>query len=55
MDEDAAFFREQAAKCRRLARTIYTDEAARRLIDLAEDYEQRACALEETVAPDEEP
>jgi len=42
MSEDAAFLREQARRCRRLARGISTPDVVRTLILLADDYDARA-------------
>jgi hypothetical protein len=38
--------REQATRCRRLARFTTDREIARRLLELAQDFEQRASELE---------
>jgi hypothetical protein len=46
MSEDVAFLREQARRCRRLARDISTPDVVRTLIQMAEDYEARAGRLE---------
>jgi hypothetical protein len=46
MSEDAAFLREQARRCRRLARQISTPDVIRTLTLMAEDYETRADTLE---------
>jgi hypothetical protein len=47
MSEDAAFMREQARRCRRLARQITTPDVIRTLTLMAEDYETRAEKLEQ--------
>jgi hypothetical protein len=46
MSEDAAFFREQARRCRRLARDISTPDVVKTLLSMAEDYDDRAETLE---------
>ena len=38
--------RDQAARCRRLARLTVNVEIARQLVELAEEFEQRALELE---------
>jgi hypothetical protein len=47
MSEDAAFLREQARRCRRLARQISTPDVVRTLKLMADDYDARADRLEE--------
>ena len=47
MSEDAAFLREQARRCRRLARAISTPDVVRTLTLMADDYDERAKRLEE--------
>lgn len=46
MSEDAAFLREQARRCRRLARDISTPDVVRTLTLMAKDYDIRAEKLE---------
>jgi hypothetical protein len=46
MSEDAAFLREQARRCRRLARAVSTPDVVRTLTLMAEDYDARAEKLE---------
>jgi hypothetical protein len=46
MREDAAFLREQARRCRRLARDISTPDVVRTLTLMAKDYDARAERLE---------
>lgn len=46
MSEDAAFLREQACRCRRLARDISTPDVVEILTSMADDYDARADALE---------
>ena len=46
MSEDAAFLREQARRCRRLARDISTPDVVRTLLSMADDYDGRAARLE---------
>jgi hypothetical protein len=45
MSEDAAFLREQARRCRRLARDISTPDVVRTLLAMADDYDERADKL----------
>jgi hypothetical protein len=45
-EASSAYFREQAARCRRLAGDIVDDRAQRELLDLAKEYEARAAELE---------
>ena len=42
MSEDAAFLREQARRCRRLARGIATPDVVATLNQMAAEYEARA-------------
>lgn len=42
MSEDAAFLREQARRCRRLARGIATPDVVATLNQMASEYEDRA-------------
>ena len=44
--ETAEMLRAQAERCRRLARGTLDYEVIRRLLDLAEEFEDRATALE---------
>ena len=46
MSEDAAFLREQARRCRRLARAVSTPDVVRTLTLMADEYEERAEKLE---------
>jgi len=46
MSDDAAFLREQARRCRRLARGIATPDVAETLERMASDYEARAEEME---------
>lgn len=46
MSEEPAFLREQARRCRRLARDISTPDVVRTLTLLAADYDARADRLE---------
>ena len=47
MSADAAFLREQARRCRRLARAIDAPDVIRTLTLMADDYDSRAERLEE--------
>jgi hypothetical protein len=47
MSEDAAFLREQARRCRRLARGIATPDVVATLNRMAAEYEARADRMEE--------
>ena len=44
--ETAQILREQAARCRRLARAMTDREVSRRLLELAKEFEERAAAVE---------
>ncbi|HST35642.1 MAG TPA: hypothetical protein VLK25_03320 [Allosphingosinicella sp.] len=46
MSEDAAYFRERAAHCRRLARGISDQRTIAQLNEMAGEYEARAAELE---------
>ena len=46
MSDDAAFLREQARRCRRLARGIATPDVVATLNKMAAEYEQRADRME---------
>lgn len=46
MREDATFLREQARRCRRLARSVATPDLVETLNRLAADYDERAARLE---------
>ena len=46
MSEDAAFLREQARRCRRLARGIATPDVVKTLDRMAGDYDARADEIE---------
>jgi hypothetical protein len=46
MNEDVRFFRTQAERCRRLARTVSTRDVGETLRQMAEEYEERAKRLE---------
>jgi len=50
VDEDATFLRGQAAKCRRLAEGIDTEDVAKTLTGMAADYEKRANEINERSA-----
>jgi hypothetical protein len=52
MSEDPAFLREQARRCRRLAREISTPDVVRTLTLMARDYDARADMLDR---PEPEP
>jgi hypothetical protein len=49
--DDAAFLREQAAKCRRLAAMVTTKDVVATLVEMAEEYEQRADSHERAEGP----
>ena len=46
MSDDAAFLREQARRCRRLARGIATPDVVETLNSMADDYDARADEIE---------
>ena len=46
MSDDAAFLREQARRCRRLARGVATPDVAETLERMAVDYDSRADEME---------
>jgi hypothetical protein len=46
MSEDAAFLREQARRCRRLARGVATPDVVETLSRMAEDYDAKADEME---------
>lgn len=46
MSDDAAFLREQARRCRRLARAIATPDVVETLSRMARDYDARADEIE---------
>jgi hypothetical protein len=46
MSDDAAFLREQARRCRRLARGIATPDVVETLEQMASDYDARAEEME---------
>jgi hypothetical protein len=46
MSDDAAYLREQARRCRRLARGVATPDVAERLERMADEYDARAEAME---------
>jgi hypothetical protein len=48
MSEDAAFLREQARRCRRLARDVATPDVVATLKLMAVEYDERADRLEKT-------
>jgi hypothetical protein len=50
MEEDAAFLREQAERCRRLARSTTDDRTEATLLGMAKEYEQRANEISERAA-----
>ena len=43
---EAAFLKEQAARCRRLAAMVTTRDVVETLLEMAAEYERRAAALE---------
>ena len=51
MSDDAAFLREQAARCRRLARGIATPDVVKTLERMAVDYDSRADKIEKRSSP----
>ena len=51
MSDDAAFLREQARRCRRLARGIATPDVAETLNGMASDYDARADEMEKRSNP----
>jgi hypothetical protein len=51
MSDDAAFLREQARRCRRLARGIATPDVAETLEQMAHDYDARAAEMETRLDP----
>ncbi len=51
MSDDAAFLREQARRCRRLAQGIATPDVAETLTQMASDYEARADEMEKRTDP----
>jgi hypothetical protein len=44
MSSAAEYYREQAARCRRLAAHVLDRDLQQRLLDLAAEYEQKAAA-----------
>ncbi len=46
MSDDAVFLREQARRCRRLARGIPTADVVETLSQMADDYDARAEEME---------
>ena len=50
MRDEAEVYRERASYCRKLAETARDKAGMRRLIDLAEDFEQEARRLDEEAA-----
>jgi hypothetical protein len=46
MSDDAAFLREQARRCRRLARGVATPDVVHTLNEMAVDYDARADEIE---------
>jgi hypothetical protein len=50
---DAAFLRDQAARCRRLAGMVTTRDVVDTLLDMAREYDARAEALEREERPDD--
>ena len=46
MSDDAAFMREQARRCRRLARGIATPDVVETLNRMADEYDSRAEEME---------
>jgi hypothetical protein len=51
MSDDVAFLREQARRCRRLARGIATPDVAETLNQMASDYDARAEQMEKRSCP----
>ncbi|HLL31323.1 MAG TPA: hypothetical protein VK403_10035 [Allosphingosinicella sp.] len=51
MSDDAVFLREQARRCRRLARGIVTPDVVETLNRMAGDYEARADEIEKRSDP----
>ena len=51
MKQDALFLREQAQKCRRLAKSINDQKASATLLGMANDYEKRADEIGERSVP----
>jgi hypothetical protein len=48
MDQpDGDFFRQQAEKCRWLAKSVSTKEAKATLLEMAREYDQRADKMDE--------
>lgn len=47
MDEDATYLRDQAEKCRRLAKSLSSQDVASTLLGMALDYEKRAEEIDE--------
>lgn len=47
--ERHASLREQAARCRRLSRDVADDAIAKSLLDMADDLDREAAALEDSV------
>ncbi|HEX8623901.1 MAG TPA: hypothetical protein VF782_02355 [Allosphingosinicella sp.] len=51
MSDDAAFLREQARRCRRLARGVATPDVVATLNQMAVDYDARAEEMEKRTNP----
>ncbi|HEX8466188.1 MAG TPA: hypothetical protein VF620_00100 [Allosphingosinicella sp.] len=51
MSDDAAFLREQARRCRRLARGVATPDVVETLNQMAVDYDARAEEMEKRSCP----
>lgn len=51
MSDDAAFLREQARRCRRLARGVATPDVVATLSQMAVDYDSRAEEMEKRTCP----
>ncbi|HEX8513270.1 MAG TPA: hypothetical protein VF688_09195 [Allosphingosinicella sp.] len=51
MSDDAAFLREQARRCRRLARGVATPDVVATLNQMAVDYDARAEEIEKRSSP----
>lgn len=51
MSDDAAFLREQARRCRRLARAVATPDVVETLNRMAVDYDARAEEMEKRSDP----
>ena len=52
---DAAYLREQAVRCRRLAATVTTTDVVDTLLAMAREYDERAAELDRQAEPPPEP